>query len=460
MKLTSLAAFVTCALAASGLAQTPTWRAELIGTPPPTWSLAAPLAVNDAGQVVGNTFESTMKRAWIGSPTTGLQLLPLPAGATYGEVYDMNSSGVVAGRVLLSDGSSRGVIWRDSPTGYQVVLLPAGPTGLFPFDARGINDAGEVVGKYGILGGSYYWTEAQGVTQLTSVVYPTTPSDINNQRQIIGSTYRMDLDTMVLENLGNPTGTGFNYLFTELWKLNDIGEAGGYGNVATGQTASKQAVRFTDGPVWKAFNSQPTVSANVMALAASGDLTFQLGTFGNFVYVEGVGSISLQGTLDPAYSNWNVSGSYAPFISRGGRIACNGTNMTTGQSGIVLLTPLAFDDLGGASYGPLGEPVLSGYGALTAGSGTRIRLASAAPGGTGFFVASTSSTPIPLYGGTFFPNPAVLVVPLPIDALGRIDLSFVWPMIPMGTSLYLQVGVVPPASTDVFLSNALLGVSN
>lgn len=441
-------------------AQTPTWKVDLLGTPPPSWSsLAWATAVNDAGLIVGNTYISGYKRAWITGPNHALELLPLPAGATYSQANDVNALGVAVGQVLFG-GSSQAVIWKPGPSGYEAMLLPSGPGGHTPFDAQGINDAGDVVGKYGILGGSYHWNEAIGITQIPTSMFPKTPTDINEQRQILGGVYRMDLDTYVLENLGNPTGTGFNYLFTELTEINDIGECGGYANTATGSNWSKQAVRFTDGPVWKAFNSTPLITANVHGIAASGDTTFHLDLYGQFVYIEGFGSIGLQNTLAPAFSNWDLTNSFVPVISRGGLIACNGYNSLTGRSGIVLLTPLSFENLGGASRGALGDPVLSGYGSLIPGDPTRLRLASATPNSTVVIAFSIASSPIPLYGGLFYPNPANGLLVTSTDMLGRLDLSFTWPVWPSGSPLYLQVGVADPTAVfGVALSNALIGVT-
>lgn len=147
---------------------------------------------------MGNTYLSGYKRAWIVGPGEALEILPLPPGATWTEANDINSSGVVAGQVLFGN-ASQGVLWRPGIGGYEAFLLPSGPGGFVPFNATGVNDAGDVVGKYGILGGSYLWNEATGVTQITSAMFPKTPSDINEQRQIVAGTYRMDLDTFVLE---------------------------------------------------------------------------------------------------------------------------------------------------------------------------------------------------------------------------------------------------------------------
>ena len=176
MQRTLLASFaLTVALATGSSAQTPTWKPEFLGAPPPTWSTVYTTAVNDAGVVVGNTYLSGWRRAWIASPSLELALLPLPLGATWSEVHDVNSAGVAVGQILLEDGSSRAAVWQPGSTGYDFLLLPTGPGGFVPFSATGINDRGDVVGKLGIFGASYYWNQAEGVVQITYAQFPKVP---------------------------------------------------------------------------------------------------------------------------------------------------------------------------------------------------------------------------------------------------------------------------------------------
>jgi len=447
------------AVAASGAsAQTPTWKAEVIGTGQPGWGITAPTAVNDSGVTVGLTYLSGFKRAWIAGPGLAMQLLPTPPDVVFSDAFDINSSGVVAGGLYLSSGLSRGVLWRPGPAGYELVELPAAAGGVFPFNALGLNDAGDVVGKLGILSNSYHYSSVTDVvTQLTVTEFPGIPYDVNEQRQVIDGTLRMDLDTMVLEDLGNPTGTTYGYQFTELSLINDAGECAGY--AVTGSSSENYLpVRYTDGPSWKVYSNFPLSAAGVISLAASGDVTFQLGIFGTYVYVDGVGSIGLQSMLDPAYAHFSLGGN--PVLSRGGLVACMGTDTIAGQGGVVLLSPLGFEDLGGAVRGALGDPVLGGYGSLVPGEPVRVRLASAAQNSVAIFAWSTSSTPIPLFGGVFHANPSALFATAPTNALGRVDFSFAWPSAPAGEDFFLQAAVLDPAAAaGVSMSNGLRGVT-
>ncbi|MHC4846259.1 MAG: hypothetical protein ACYTCU_08860 [Planctomycetota bacterium] len=452
-----LVSAVFCTVAS---AQTPTWRVEFLGPPPGELSSAWPVAVNDDGLVTGNGYLSGWKRAWVATPGEGLAILPLPDDVNWSEAYDINSSGVIAGQVLHDVTGSQAVLWTPGPDGYEAFLLPSGPDGGLPFHATGINDAGDVVGKYGVFTPGYVWNETDGYTLLSYTDFPVTPGDINEQRQIIGDTSRMDIDTMVLEELGNPTGTTYGYMYTKLGNLNDAGECTGYAVTATSGWPYLP-VRYTDGPTWKVFSSFPHISANAMGIAASGDTVFHLGIYGTYVYVNGVGSIALENTPDAESAAWDLTGSFVPAISRGGLLAANGFNTDTGDAGLVLLTPSSFENLGGASRGALGDPVLSGFGTLVPGNATRLRLASARPDAVSILLASATSTPVSFVGGVLHANPPTAFVTLPTDTLGRWDLSFAWPNLPVGSSLFLQVGVLDAEATvGKALSNALLAETN
>lgn len=444
----------------TAVAQTPTWSVELIGgqlagANGPVFAVG----VNDDGVIVGNTSVNGFRRGWVGSVAQGLAYLPMPATATWSEVYDLNEFGVIVGRVLDASSQSRAIIWTPTPTGYQFMLLPMAANNALPFDARAINDFGDVVGKLGILSGSYHWSATTGVTQIPTSVFPVVPEAINNERQIVADVYRMDLDTMLLENLGNPVGTGFNYIFSVLWRINEAGDCGGYANTATSQLQSKQAVRFQDGPIWTAFNSIPVSSANVMGIAESGDTAFQLGTFGRYLHVEGYGSIALQNLPGPAWSDWNLASSFAPVVSRGGLLAANGSNATTGQAGIVLLRPADFVDLGGASLARRGHPVLTTYGNLTPGSPARFRLAAAAPSSWTYYLVATNPTPVSIFGGTLFAYPWISTETVLTDAAGRHDATVPWPLVAPGTPFVVQAVIVQNGSFDFVLSNAILTIT-
>ncbi len=441
------------------LAQVPRWSVDHVGGLIPGTSTLAASCVNDSGTIAGITYLSGYKRAWVGSVGAGISFLPIPSGAIWSEPSDINAAGVISGRILLSGNVSRGVLWYPGPGGYQIFALPSGPGGTHPFNATSLNDRGDVVGKYGILGGSYHWSATGGITQITSSVFPVVPTDINNQRQIWGDVYRMDLDTMVLENLGTPVGTGFNYLFAGLGRSNDAGQAVGAGVTATSSSQNVQAIRYTDGPIWDTYNSIPLSGAGANSIAESGDLTFHLGIYGNYLYVEGYGSIPLQNAPTATDSAWDLSGSWVPIMSRGGLIVCNGINNVTNEAGIVLLRPAHFDDLGGASAGERGPPVLQAYGDLVPGSPARYRLGATPPWSWAYFLVATNPTPVAFAGGTVHAYPYDQLLPVQTDAFGRYDATVPWPLVAPGMTFYIQAVVVESGSFATSVSNAIAGTT-
>ncbi|MBC8451315.1 MAG: hypothetical protein H8D72_01265 [Planctomycetes bacterium] len=446
------------ALVLPGEAQTPTWEAEFLGAFPASWTGSKVIQdFNDAGQVVGHTTLSLTRQAWYGVAATGIQLLPLPAGTDYSEANEINTSGLIGGQVRIA-GEYLACIWKPTPSGYVPMVLPPAANGWEPHNVTGLNDRGDLVGKHGPLWWPYYWNETEGTVPISFAVYPATPTDINNEREVIGYTHRMDLDTMVAVDLGDPVGVGYSFQYSELGFINDAGDCAGYG-VTGSSSQNKLPVRYTEGVGWKSFSVWPMTYAGVTGLASSGDTTYFLGSFGDFVYVDGVGSLPLGSVLDP--SSTAVSGAKVwPMISRGSRLIAEGTDIASGQSGLVLLSPASFDDLGGASTGSLGTPILGGFGDLTAGSPTRVRLSSANKSSVAFLGWSLSSSPLALFGGVLHVNPAAGLLAMPVDAHGRIDLTFAWPPLPAGVSLFLQAGILDAgAVSGVALSNALLGTT-
>ena len=56
--------------------------------------------------------------------------------------------------------------------------------------------------------------------------------------------------------------------------------------------------------------------------------------------------------------------------------------------------------------------------------------------------------------------PRRLLLALPIDGLGRVDLNFAWPAVPPGTALYFQARALDLSALSVAMSNALHGLTN
>ncbi|MDA0948895.1 MAG: hypothetical protein O2799_10250 [Planctomycetota bacterium] len=446
-------------LAVSAPAQTPTWESEFIGAWPTGWpGNAVVTGYNDAGLVGGYVTLSLAHHAWSGEPGAGFTLLPVPAGTNWSEVQSINSLGWLGGTARVS-GVWRALLWTPGPSGYQVQLLPAAANGWLPASVTAMNDHGDLVGRYGPVSRPYHWTAATGTVGLPYPAWPHVPVAINNERQVLVDTLRMDLDTLVIEDLGNPTGLGYSFLFTELGRMNDAGDVAGVGITAS-SSSNVLPVSHTDQGGWEAWSTFPMQSGGVSGLASSGDLVYMLNIAGlesSYLHVEGVGSMALGSIVDPGSTAVTVA-SIIPSLTRGGRLLAYGTEVASGQFGLALLKPAGFDDLGGASAGSLGAPVLGAFGDRTPGSPTRLRLSSASKGSVAFLVLSITAVPLPLFGGVLHPAPLFGLLPVPVDPSGRVDLTFPWPALPVGVPLVLQAGILDRAAVGgVALSNALLG---
>ncbi len=117
-------------------------------------------------------------------------------------------------------------------------------------------------------------------------------------------------------------------------------------------------------------------------------------------------------------------------------------------------------DLGHALAGSTGTPVLSGSGALKAGTPVTISLTNAAQSSPTLFVVGLSQINVPFEGGIMVPS-LDLITTIPTDANGSIVIPAVWPAaIPPNLSVYMQYWVLNSTSTAVNgASNGLRAVS-
>ena len=144
--------------------------------------------INNAGQVVGGSGSfSGPGRAFLWTTVAGMQDIG-PGGAS-----DINDAGQVVGA------SVRGAFLWSAAAGMQDLgVLP----GMEFSAATGINNAGQVVGESSELEGfaesrAFRWTAADGMQDLNALIDPLDPlkavttlfdaRDINNAGQIVGS---------------------------------------------------------------------------------------------------------------------------------------------------------------------------------------------------------------------------------------------------------------------------------
>ena len=122
-----------------------------------------------------------------------------------------------------------------------------------------------------------------------------------------------------------------------------------------------------------------------------------------------------------------------------------------------VLRTTPFTDMGGASVGSSGKPVLTGSGPLTPASPLTIALANAKPGAPTLLWLTFSSSPTAKFGGTLYALPNPISFSFVANGAGGLSLPTTWPAgIPAGTDLFLQFLIKDTgAATNFVLSNAL-----
>jgi hypothetical protein len=152
---------------------------------------------------------------------------------------------------------------------------------------------------------------------------------------------RLDLDTMVAQNLGvpapNPFGT--NYLATRSAAINESGQVAGAGILTTSTSCDREAARYTDGTGWEVFTGCGPYNGAV-SLNDLGDFTMAVNLFG-YVHLAGRGSFRIQDHIVNTVGQWFPWSNSAGWINNARQIVIAASNPTTGESGALLLTPAA-----------------------------------------------------------------------------------------------------------------------
>src|SRR5206468_274992 len=147
------------------------------------------LAVNDSGQVVGwSNQPSGQSLAFSWTPAGGMIDLGT-LGGPGSNALAVNANGQVVGESIVTLGvSNHAFSW--TPAGGMIDLGALGGLGIFTQSvAFALNDAGQVVGRSTITGGShaFSWTPAGGMIDLGTLGGTSTAAAVNANGQVVGS---------------------------------------------------------------------------------------------------------------------------------------------------------------------------------------------------------------------------------------------------------------------------------
>jgi hypothetical protein len=410
------------------LAQAPVYHAEYLG------NATHVAAMNDAGLVVGTGAIFQYPRAYVAGPGMPLTYLKLPLGFLSSGARDINDAGVIVGVMSPYQTTAfypQPVRWDpDGKGGYTPTLLAT-----LPGDNRGTADAINNLGD--ILGTSAYQSSMH-VVQYSSgnaVNLPTLagllPQSINDLRQYVGAgSWRVDLDTMIVESLGVPAGFGAAHG----WVINASGQVAG--DVTGGAGCAQENALYTDGLGWQTLGPCGTDNS-AYDLDDQGDVLMTLDSVPYVHFVDG-GLWRVEDLIVAASGHWTVNPPFNMALNNARQMAVYASN--GGQSGIILISPeggvTCQENLGFAGPGQLQLSVCGGD--LSTGTTADLQLSGALPGVAAWLVTGLSSQPAPFKGGTLVPLPILLEMPLAVDGLG---LALI-PGIPGGlgpATLYLQM---------------------
>ncbi|MEZ4647609.1 MAG: hypothetical protein R3E97_02280 [Candidatus Eisenbacteria bacterium] len=300
-----------------------------------------PYRMNETGQIIGNQTFGGAARGFVVSDSTPLLYLPLPPGMASSIATDISDTGVVVGATSAQVSPEFGgvaIAWDpDGQGGFTYRLLGALP-GQTLGRATAVNDLGDIVGwsSDGTYRYAALFTDPDGVQNLNSLIFD--PVDINNQRVVVDGSFtvkRLDLDTMVVEDLGVPAGGG--YLATSSVRINEAGQVGGLAIRATSQDADREPARYTDGVGWEIFGPVG-VRNSVMDMNEQGDCAILLYT-DLYVRYEGGGTHRVEDLIVDEVGHWGVSYLSGFTLNSSGWIATYATNDVTGEVGTILLKP-------------------------------------------------------------------------------------------------------------------------
>ena len=433
-------------LAARGEAQTPpVYQAEFIGTG------AHVAAMNNAGSVVYSGTVGVVSRAYVGGPGQPGSLLLMPFGLISSEGIDINEAGVIVGNV--SPWQSTGLkaypgVWNpDGAGGYLLATVP----NLLPGDDRGtagaINDVGDILGTSSFTSTTHV-VRFVGANAVELPGLGSLPAySVNDQRVYVSGNKLVHVDTLQVETLPVPAG----YASATGWVINDSGQVAGELGVSG---CGSEAAIYTPGLGWQSLSACGSGNS-AYAMNAGGDVLMKLDGV-PYLYLAGVGTWRVEDLIDDAAGHWTVNSLFGIALNDGRQVALVASNATSGQSGVVLLTPSGETCQTDLGFGGPGNMQLSMCGGdLSSGTSADLSLTGGVPNATAFLLLGVQSNVVPFKGGFLLPVPWLMLLPLPLDGTGAAAL----PGLPGGggpLSVYAQAAMHDASQAKGFaMSNAL-----
>lgn len=296
------------------------------------------LAMNESAVAVGTDFTSG-QRAWVANPV--YRLLPIPQGMQSSVANDVNEHGQVVGAIgpgPTVEFGGKAALWTpDGRGGYTVEMLSGRP-GEVASLATAMNNIGDIVGYS--FDGAYrrpmlFHAGAGGIDLSSAGVFD--PSDVNDRRMLVDHSFtvkRLDLNTMIVEDLGKPPGS---YLATTAADINENNQVGGLAILSNGGNCDRVAARYTDGTGWEIF-SQCGSGNGITDLNDLGDAVMRLNVY-PAVRFEGIGMYDIEPLIDAPVGHWYVVNTGVTINNRR-QMVVFATNQATNQAGSLLLTPI------------------------------------------------------------------------------------------------------------------------
>ena len=297
------------------------------------------VAMNESAVVVGID-TSSGQRAWIADPV--FRLLPMPPGMRSSVANDVNELGQIVGAIGPSDYSvdfgGKAALWTpDGQGGYSVEMLNSRP-GEVASLATALNNVGDIVGYSS--DGTFrrpmlFRSGSSGIDLFSTGVFD--PSDVNDQRMLVDHSFtvkRLNLNTMIAEDLGRPPGS---YLATTAADINERNQVGGLAILSSGGNCDRVAARYTDGVGWEIL-SQCGSGNGATDLNDLGDVVMRLNV-APAVRFEGLGNIDIETLIDAPIGHWYVINT-GVTINNAQQMVVFASNQQTGEAGSVLLTPI------------------------------------------------------------------------------------------------------------------------